>query len=163
MFDFHHQQSYPWGGQLLNGQERLPYDFKVQTVNAKGPEDILWKLRIVEIYELAAHDTHSTNHFTPNLNGRSVIPWIGLPIDYRCADQKKSWRVERRHSIGLDSLFQKTPMFTPKNWTVKPGDSFENTTFLAVVWKCQGLWRSCTSLICETDTTNRFLASSWFR
>jgi hypothetical protein len=29
-----------------------------------------------------------------------------------------SWRVERwhwRHSIGLDSLFQKTPIFTPKN------------------------------------------------
>jgi hypothetical protein len=31
--------------------------------------------------------------------------------------KKKSWRVERRdwcHSIGLDSLFQKTLMFTPK-------------------------------------------------
>ncbi len=40
-----------------------------------------------------------------------------LLIDYRCAD-KKYMRVERRHwghSIGLDSHFQKTPMFTPRN------------------------------------------------
>ncbi len=47
--------------------------------------------------------------------------------------QKKSWRVERRHwrhSIGLDSLSQKTPMFTPKKRTVMPRDAFENTAFL---------------------------------
>jgi hypothetical protein len=31
--------------------------------------------------------------------------------------------------IGLDSLFQKTPMFTPKKRTVKPGDGFEDTAF----------------------------------
>ncbi len=46
--------------------------------------------------------------------------------------QKKSWRVERRHwrhSVGLDSLFQKTPTFAPKKRTVKPGDAFENTAF----------------------------------
>jgi hypothetical protein len=32
--------------------------------------------------------------------------------------QKRGWRIERRHwrhSIGLDSLSQKTPMFTQKN------------------------------------------------
>jgi hypothetical protein len=32
-----------------------------------------------------------------------------LLIDYRCADKKKIWRIERRnwrHSIGLDSLLQ---------------------------------------------------------
>jgi hypothetical protein len=29
--------------------------------------------------------------------------------------------------MGLDSLFQKIPMFTPKKRTVKPGDAFENT------------------------------------
>jgi septal ring factor EnvC (AmiA/AmiB activator) len=43
--------------------------------------------------------------------------YVFLYIDYRCADEKKSWRVERRrwrHSISLDSLFQKTPMFTPQ-------------------------------------------------
>jgi hypothetical protein len=53
------------------------------------------------------------------------------PIDHRCAD-KNSGRIERRHwhhSIDFDSLFQKTPMFTPKNRTVKPGDAFENTAF----------------------------------
>jgi hypothetical protein len=46
--------------------------------------------------------------------------------------QKKSWRVERRHwrhSIGLDSLFQKTSTFTPKKQTVKPGDAFKNAAF----------------------------------
>jgi hypothetical protein len=50
-------------------------------------------------------------------------------IDYRCADEKKNWRVKRRHrwhSIGLDSLFQKTLMFTPKKVTVEPGDAFKN-------------------------------------
>jgi hypothetical protein len=39
-------------------------------------------------------------------------------IDYRCDDGKKSWRVKRRHWchwIGLDSIFHKTPMITPKN------------------------------------------------
>jgi hypothetical protein len=46
--------------------------------------------------------------------------------------QKISSRVKRRHwrhSIGLDSLFQKTPMFTPKKRTVQPGDPFEKTAF----------------------------------
>jgi hypothetical protein len=46
--------------------------------------------------------------------------------------KKKSWRVERRpwrHLIGHDSLFQKTPMFTPKKRTVKSGDALENTVF----------------------------------
>ncbi len=55
-------------------------------------------------------------------------------IDYWCADNNKIWRVERRnwrHSVGLDSRFQKTPMFTPpkKKRTVKPGDAFKNTAF----------------------------------
>jgi hypothetical protein len=49
-------------------------------------------------------------------------------IDYTYGD-KKSWRVKRRHSIGLDSLFQKTPMFTPKKQTVKPGVAVEITAF----------------------------------
>jgi hypothetical protein len=31
--------------------------------------------------------------------------------------------------IGLDSLFQKTAVFTPKKRTVKPEDAFENTAF----------------------------------
>jgi hypothetical protein len=31
--------------------------------------------------------------------------------------------------IGLDSLFQKTPMFKPKKRTVKPRDAFENAAF----------------------------------
>jgi hypothetical protein len=31
--------------------------------------------------------------------------------------------------MGLDSLFQKTPMFTPKKGTVKPGNAFGNTAF----------------------------------
>jgi hypothetical protein len=56
---------------------------------------------------------------------------MNFTIDYRCAD-KKRWRVERRHwhhSIGFDSLFQKTQISTPKKPTVKPGDAFENTTF----------------------------------
>jgi hypothetical protein len=53
--------------------------------------------------------------------------------DYRCADKKVGeLRGQRRHwshSIGLDSLFQKTPIFTPKKRTVKPGYAFENTAF----------------------------------
>jgi hypothetical protein len=47
--------------------------------------------------------------------------------------KKKRWRVERRnwrHSIGLDSVFQKTPTSTPIKRTVKPGDAFGNTAFL---------------------------------
>jgi hypothetical protein len=54
-----------------------------------------------------------------------------MVIDYGHAD-KKNWQVERphwRHLIGLDSLFQKTPMFTPKKRTAKPGDVFETTAF----------------------------------
>jgi hypothetical protein len=31
--------------------------------------------------------------------------------------------------IGLDSLFQKTPIITPKKGTVQPGDAFEDTAF----------------------------------
>ncbi len=49
-----------------------------------------------------------------------------------CRHKKEGARIERRHwrhSIGLGSLFQKTPMFTPKKRTVKPGDAFENTAF----------------------------------
>jgi hypothetical protein len=41
-------------------------------------------------------------------------------------------RVKRQHwfhPIGVDSLFQKIPMFSPKLRTVKPGDAFENTAF----------------------------------
>jgi hypothetical protein len=51
---------------------------------------------------------------------------------YRQEKKKESWRVEMRHwhhSIGLDSLFQKTQMFTPKKRTVRPGDAIENTAF----------------------------------
>jgi hypothetical protein len=31
--------------------------------------------------------------------------------------------------IGLDSLFQKTPIITPKIRIVEPGDEFEDTVF----------------------------------
>jgi hypothetical protein len=31
--------------------------------------------------------------------------------------------------IGLDFLFQKTPIITPKKRTVQPGDAFEDTAF----------------------------------
>jgi hypothetical protein len=58
------------------------------------------------------------------------VPLNPLNIDVQT--KKKSWRVERRHwrhLIGLDSLFQETPMFTPKKRTVKLGDAFENTAF----------------------------------
>jgi hypothetical protein len=40
---------------------------------------------------------------------------VNLDIDWMC--RQKNWRVERRHwhhSIGIDSRFQKTPMFTPQ-------------------------------------------------
>jgi hypothetical protein len=46
--------------------------------------------------------------------------------------KEEYWQVERqrwRRLIGLDSLFQKTPMSTPQNRTIKPGDAFENTAF----------------------------------
>jgi hypothetical protein len=46
--------------------------------------------------------------------------------------KKQSWRLKRqhwRHSIGLDAVFQKTPMFNPKNRTVEPGGAFEYTAF----------------------------------
>jgi hypothetical protein len=45
---------------------------------------------------------------------------------------EKSWGVERRHwghKIGLDSLFQKTPIITSKKLTVQPRDAFEDTAF----------------------------------
>ncbi len=46
---------------------------------------------------------------------------------------EKKWRVKRRlwcHLIGrLDSLFQKTPIITPKKRTIQPGDAFEDTAF----------------------------------
>jgi hypothetical protein len=51
---------------------------------------------------------------------KSIVP----DIDYRCEDKKRVGE-----SIGLDSLFQKTPMFTARKQTVKPGDVFENTAF----------------------------------
>jgi hypothetical protein len=31
--------------------------------------------------------------------------------------------------IGLDSIFQKTPIITPEERTVQPGDAFEDTAF----------------------------------
>ncbi len=31
--------------------------------------------------------------------------------------------------IGLNSLFQKTPIITPKKQTVQPGDTFKDTVF----------------------------------
>jgi hypothetical protein len=34
--------------------------------------------------------------------------------------------------IGLDSLFQKTLIITPKKGTVHPGDAFEDTAFKPV-------------------------------
>ncbi len=49
--------------------------------------------------------------------------------------QKKSSRVKRRHwchsknSIGLDSLFQKTPMFTQKKTEPLSHDALENPVF----------------------------------
>ncbi len=62
-------------------------------------------------------------------------------------------------------LLSENPNVHPKNKkrTAKPGDAFEKNCILAVVWKCQGLYRSCSSLVCETSATNRFLASSRFR
>jgi hypothetical protein len=52
--------------------------------------------------------------------------------DYRFEDRKKSWRVKGQHwchLTGIDSLFQNTPIISPKIWTVQPGDVFEVTTF----------------------------------
>jgi hypothetical protein len=52
-------------------------------------------------------------------------------------------------------------MFTPKKRTVKPGDAFENTEILQWFENVMGCREDArSSLICETDTTNRFLASS---
>jgi hypothetical protein len=31
--------------------------------------------------------------------------------------------------LGLDSLFQKTSIITPKKLTIQPGDAFEDTAF----------------------------------
>jgi hypothetical protein len=45
---------------------------------------------------------------------------------------EKSWRVNGRHwchLIGLDYLFQKTPIINPKTPTVQPRDAFEDTAF----------------------------------
>jgi hypothetical protein len=53
-------------------------------------------------------------------------------INYGCEDGKKSWEVKRRHCyhlIGLESLFQKTPIITTIKRTVQPGDAFEDTAF----------------------------------
>jgi hypothetical protein len=58
-------------------------------------------------------------------------PNSAICIDYRCADKKRC-RIKRRrwrHSIGLHSLFQISPMFIHKKWTVEPGYAFENTAF----------------------------------
>ncbi len=85
----------------------------------------------------------------------------------RCADkkEKKRWRVNRRHwrhSIGLDSHFQKIPMFTLKKRTVKSGYAFENTAFEQWFENVKGRREACLHVF-VTDTTNRFLASKWFR
>jgi hypothetical protein len=45
---------------------------------------------------------------------------------------EEHWRVMRRHWchwIGLEFLFQKTPIITPKKRTVHPGDAFGDTAF----------------------------------
>ncbi len=56
-------------------------------------------------------------------------------IDYGCEDRKISWRVRKRHlchSIGLDSIFQKTLIITPpkEDRTVQPAEeAFEDRAF----------------------------------
>jgi hypothetical protein len=38
------------------------------------------------------------------------------PMDYRCEDRRRNWRIDTTlvPLIGLDSLFQKTPIITPQ-------------------------------------------------
>jgi hypothetical protein len=55
-------------------------------------------------------------------------------IDYRCENRIKVGKLKRQHLchlIGLDSLFQKTPIIIPKKKkrTVQPGDAYEDTAF----------------------------------
>jgi hypothetical protein len=51
-------------------------------------------------------------------------------IDYTCADKKrKNWR----HLIDIDSLFQKTPMFTPKN------EQLSQEMYLKILYFSSGL------------------------
>jgi hypothetical protein len=51
-------------------------------------------------------------------------------------------------------------MFTLKKRTVKPGDAFENIAFEQWFENVKGCREAAIHFICETDTTNRFLASS---
>jgi hypothetical protein len=48
--------------------------------------------------------------------------------------KKKRGELKRRywcHLLGLDFLFQKTPIMNPKKRTVQAGDAFEGTRFQA--------------------------------
>ncbi len=48
----------------------------------------------------------------------------GSTIDYRCEDRKKVGELKCDGGV-----FQKTPMITPKEWTVQPGHAFKDTAF----------------------------------
>jgi hypothetical protein len=55
-------------------------------------------------------------------------------VEHRCEDRDRvgEFKLKRRHwchLIGLDSLFQKTPVITPKKRSVQPGDALEDTAF----------------------------------
>jgi hypothetical protein len=56
-----------------------------------------------------------------------------LSIDYRCEDRKKVGELRGGtcscHVRSLVSPFQETPIIIPKNQTVQPGDTFEDTDF----------------------------------
>jgi hypothetical protein len=59
-------------------------------------------------------------------------------VDRLLMCRQKSWRVKRRHwrnLIGLDSLFQKTPMFTPK----KKNEPLSQEMHLKILHLCIGL------------------------
>jgi hypothetical protein len=54
-------------------------------------------------------------------------------IDYRCADENKNYRVQRRalcHEIGAVFLFQNIPIITAEKRTVKLKNAFENIAFM---------------------------------
>jgi hypothetical protein len=54
-------------------------------------------------------------------------------------------------------------MFIPKKRTVKPGDAFENTAFWQWFENVRGCREAVLHLFVKQRTTNRFLASSWYR
>jgi hypothetical protein len=91
-----------------------------------------------------------------------------ISIDYRCADLKKVGELRGDILVPFDTsslipLTENPDIQPQKKKTVTPRDVFENAAFerwveIAKSWN--GSWRSCSSLTCETDTTNRFMTSS---